>query len=327
MFLMAGVLISFSLFGYAQEAVTRSTFGEEKETFRFTTFLVLLQSVGNAIIAAICLVGQSGPNVSFTAGVPVTEWLKVAISYLGAHEFGLAALKYIIFPLQVVCKSCKAIPVMLGEMVLDGKKHSLAKKLSVVFMCMGVASFTLLGKSKKGGSNDMAFDKNLCIGLALVLGALICDGIYGPYQNKIVTAYKGATKEGVTGYHLMLNMNLWQGIFAFAICMTDGEITHAFDFVVKHPEILPALGYFTGAMALGNIFIFQLQAGYGALTVTLTTTVRKLISVVLSVFMFGHSMAHAQWISVALVFFSKNIAERVAVMMGEKKSAEKEKHH
>ena len=39
---------------------------------------------------------------------------------------------------------------------------------------------------------------------------------------------------------------------------------------------------FSLAMALGNIFIYQLQRDYGALVVTTTTTVRKFLSVLAS---------------------------------------------
>lgn len=39
---------------------------------------------------------------------------------------------------------------------------------------------------------------------------------------------------------------------------------------------------FSFAMALGNIFIYQLQRDYGALVVTTTTTVRKFLSVLAS---------------------------------------------
>jgi len=318
-FLAAGVLVSFTLFGYAQEKVTRTQFGEEGERFVFSTFLVLLQSVGNALVAVIVLYMQDGSKVDFTGSVAIQDWLGVALAYFGAHEMGLMALKYITFPMQVVCKSCKAIPVMAGEMYY-GEKHSFGKKLSVVFMCLGVASFTLFGKAKKGGS-EMAFNKDLALGLGLVFGALVCDGYYGPIQ-KVIKEKAGGK---VTAFHLMLNMNFWQGVFALAMCTYEGEFAHVYHFVSKHPEVLTPLVYFSGAMALGQVFIFQLQAGYGALTVTLTTTLRKLISVVFSVFMFGHSMNSLQWVAVGIVFFSKNIADVVAKAMEGGAKADKDK--
>jgi hypothetical protein len=41
------------------------------------------------------------------------------------------ALSYIPFPMQVVCKSCKTVPVMIGEKVFAKKQHSKAKTIEV----------------------------------------------------------------------------------------------------------------------------------------------------------------------------------------------------
>lgn len=101
LFLCAGVLLSFTAFGYAQEAVTRTEWGEAKDRFTETSFLVLIQCTCNMIVSGALLTFTSGGKPNFTAGVPVQEWLVVALGYLGAHQFGLMALRYIIFPLQV----------------------------------------------------------------------------------------------------------------------------------------------------------------------------------------------------------------------------------
>ena len=78
----------------------------------------------------------------FTAGTPVRDWLVIALGYLGAHEFGLWALAYIPFPFQVVCKSCKAVPVMFGEKLFDAeKKHTRQKELSVSSLCTWLINF------------------------------------------------------------------------------------------------------------------------------------------------------------------------------------------
>jgi hypothetical protein len=62
----------------------------------------------------------------------------------------------------------------------------------------------------------------------------------------------------------------------------DHELMKVQAFVKKHPSILPMFISFSLAMALGNIFIYQLQRDYGALVVTTTTTVRKFLSVLAS---------------------------------------------
>lgn len=297
--LASGVIASFTAFGYAQEAVTKTSF--EGERFVFTSFLVLLQSVGNATVAASVLVSQ---RKSLTAGVPPSEWVIVAAAYFGAHKCGLKALSYISFPMQVVCKSCKAIPVMFGEKLFAKKRHSVSKMCGVFCMCLGVVMFTLLGP-KKRGADASALETGL--GLALVLGALVCDGIYGPYQNKIKDAHD------VSAWHLMFNMNLYQGVLALLVCLAYGELAAALDFCArKGMPIVKVLAVFCVAMAMGNIFIYQLQAAFGALTVTTVTTMRKLVSVLFSVFFFGHSLSNAQWLAVLIVIFYKQEGDLLA---------------
>ena len=43
--------------------------------------------------------------------MPQSRWLLTSLAYLGAHKFGIGALDYITYPVQVVVKCCKPIPV------------------------------------------------------------------------------------------------------------------------------------------------------------------------------------------------------------------------
>merc|ERR1719382_1155892 len=94
LFLVVGVWVTFTVFGWATEALTSTPYGEQQEKFSFTWSLVLLQSVGNALVAAVFLkVTGAG---SLTGNVPATDWLIAGGAYLGAHKFGLLSLHYII---------------------------------------------------------------------------------------------------------------------------------------------------------------------------------------------------------------------------------------
>ncbi|CAD7961070.1 unnamed protein product [Amoebophrya sp. A120] len=303
-FLASGVLGSFTIFGYAQEALTRGEYDGER--LKLPIFLIVVQSFCNCLMAAVLLL-LSGEK-SWTAGAPPKDWGIVSSAYLGAHFFGLTALQYIPFPLQVVCKSCKSVPVMIGEKIFAGKVHSMEKKIQVYLMSAGVVAFTLAGGSKKG--SDFTLSASLAIGLACVLGALVCDGIYGPYQNKIVANYKASP------HQLMFNMNLYELFFAIVLALGTGELQKGIAFIVAHPSVIPNLCYFGTTMALGSLFVYTLQKNFGALTVTLTTTLRKLISVVFSVLWFGHSLAIAQWVATVVVFLASPIAKRIVQFTG-----------
>jgi len=151
------------------------------------------------------------------------------------------------------------------------------------------------------------------IGLVFVTLALLCDGIYGPYQNSIKTK---ANERGapITAYHNMFNMNFWQGVMALFVCVVTGELPKVAAFMSTHPSIIKIIAEYAAAMALGQVFIFQLQASFGALVVTKTTTVRKLISVLLSVWYFGHSLNAMQWGGVAMVFVSEPVGKALGKM-------------
>ena len=71
-------------------------------------------------------------------------------------------------------------------------------------------------------------------------------------------------------------------------------------------------------MGIGNLFIYALQANYGALTVTTTTTLRKLLSVVFSVIIFGHHIMPVQWVAATCVFLAPQISKQICRVTGMK---------
>ena len=73
--------------------------------------------------------------------------------------------------------------------------------------------------------------------------------------------------------------------------------------------------FFGATFAPGSLFIFSMQEHFGSLTVTLTTTLRKLISVVFSVLWFGHSLGAGQWASAVLVFAATPISKQICAAL------------
>ena len=309
--LALGVWVSFLIFGYCQEHLTRHAYGATRERFTHTQALVVAQSIGNVIVSAIAIrlaavPIKSGKISRWTAGVPVKDWLIVAVSYFLAHSFGLASLKYIIFPLQVVIKSCKSIPVMIGEIVFARVKPSVAKTVGVLLLSIGVGVFTFTSES--GSKASFRGNTALAYGACLAMAALLCDAVYGPYQNKIVAKHKPSS------WVLMFNMNLYELVIAVAYDLaTSTELQEAFAFLERHPV---EFGYrvllFCVSMSVGNVFIYKIQREFGALAVTKTTTVRKLVSLAISIVWFGHSLLPSHYVAMALVFAAPLVEKRIS---------------
>jgi UDP-galactose transporter B1 len=54
--------------------------------------------------------------------------------------------------------------------------------------------------------------------------------------------------------------------------------------------------------AVGQIFIFITLAKFGSLILIMVTVTRKMMSMLISVFLFGHELTNGQWLALILVF-------------------------
>jgi hypothetical protein len=91
-------------------------------------------------------------------------------------------------------------------------------------------------------------------------GEQICDGVYGPMQNKIKQEFTG-----LSAHNNMLSMNLIQGIFSLVqVGMADGVpsvsirgFSDVMAFCQRNPAIVPMIGYMVLTMIAGNLFIYE----------------------------------------------------------------------
>jgi UDP-galactose transporter B1 len=72
--------------------------------------------------------------------MPPIQFAVLGLTSMSSTFFSVRALWYIIFPIQVLAKSCKPVPVMLMG-VLMGKKYPLKKYLKVGLIVAGVRLF------------------------------------------------------------------------------------------------------------------------------------------------------------------------------------------
>ncbi|KAH8054413.1 UDP-galactose transmembrane transporter [Aureococcus anophagefferens] len=118
----------------------------------------------------------------------------------------------------------------------------------------------------------------------------------------------------------MLHMNAWQGLLSYATCWSNGdEASRALAFVRAHPDVSLDLGAFLVSKALGTLCVYKLLRESGTIVVATITTLRKVLSVLLSVAIFGHAVGPVQWAALALVFLHKYVGEYAAAALVERK--------
>jgi UDP-galactose transporter B1 len=207
---------------------------------------------------------------------------------------------YVIYPIQVLAKSCKPVPVMLMGALL-GKKYPLRKYLNVVMIVMGVALFMGGGSEKKKASPDVVdttsananddadaddTSSSQIIGIVLLFLSLCFDGGTGAYEDKLMSVHS------VQPFDLMYNIQLGKTILAFIGLLVLNELHIFIQMVQEMGFLLVALGL---SGALGQVFIFVTIAKFGALTCSIIGLSRKVTTLVASIYFYGHHLNSVQF--------------------------------
>lgn len=237
--------------------------------------------------------------------------------------------------LSLTPQSCKLIPVILLNVLLYRRKFKPYKYAVVALVSCGIALFMVMGddskkKASRGGEGNASF------GLMLLGINLLIDGLTNSTQDEIFSLHPR-----FSGQQMMFNMNFISLCLTFPLLATPPAIPnrilqyvahhlslpHSFrltlttesflsaashhnistlqstiEFIIDHPTCLVPLLQFALLGGLGQLFIFETISHFGSLTLVMLTVTRKLVTMLLSVFVFGHHLTTGQWSSVAVVF-------------------------
>lgn len=344
--------------GVLQEAITTTPYlgrpatvaDPDPPTERFTYSLVLntIQSSFAAITGFAYLFfstpkGQKVPPI-FPSHRILFPLLLVSISSSLASPFGYASLAHIDYLTFVLAKSCKLLPVMLLHLTIFRKKYPLYKYGVVLLVTLGVATFTVHhpGTSKKvADSAAKTQSGSWYYGIVLLFINLLLDGLTNTTQDHVFTSPNVYTR--FTGPQMMVAQNVLstvlttfyllvmpylsqigtlQSLLPFPIPpSTETELYSAISFLTRHPEALKHVLGFASCGAVGQVFIFHTLSRFSSLLLVTVTVTRKMLTMLLSVFWFGHSLTRGQWLGILLVF--GGIGAEAVVQRQEKKTKER----
>jgi len=294
-FATAGIFAAFSYFAIAQEDVYKKTYGGAR--FASTFFVLACERAVNVMCALGMMAIFGGSKVK----TPKMEIFKSGASQMFAMAASNEALRYVSYPTQVLGKSCKMVPVMLGGLVLGGRSFSASQYAQVAFVTLGVALFNFGASDKKSGGSDSAY------GLSLIGLSLIMDAITGGLQDRVKKTTKALNPRSPNAkpsmYESMLYTNLSGAIVALALAIWTNQLKSGFDECVKHPALARAVLIYALASAVGQNFIYYTITCFDVLVLTTVTTTRKIFSTVYSVFRDpSNALNPMQWFGCALVF-------------------------
>ncbi|KAI1321159.1 UDP-galactose transporter [Mortierella claussenii] len=291
---VAGIYTCFLTWGFFQEKVSTTPYGEEGEKFNFFIFLNMVQAITASATAFAYLKLQDKP-LEMPSRMLLGKYFQVAFFNAIASPFSYAALRHIDYPTMILTKSCKLVPVMLMNIILYRRKFPLYKYVCVALITIGVSGFMLLApfdEHKKGAVNSSLY------GMLLVIINLTIDGVTNSTQDQIFHTFK------VTGQQMMCIMNLFMSAFMALWLLNpfNSELGNALAFCHSHPAIMKDITLFCLCGALGQCFIFYTLEQFGSLSLVTVTVTRKLFTILLSVLAYGHLLNISQWLMIGIVF-------------------------
>jgi len=282
-----GVYAAFLYYGSLQEDVFRYV-SADGNSFKQAWFLQVLEALANVVIgfAGMQLMGP-------TKNIPLPMFAISGASQVTAKACtSLALANGLSFPVATLAKSGKMAPVMAGSLLLGGASYSVREYVQVA-MIIGGTAVVSMGK-KKGGSQS-----NSALGVAYIIGSLVLDGVTAGFQKRLKAE---TAKAGVKPkpYDFMFWTNLFMCGTAVVVALALGEFTSGLAYCASNPEILPMIVKFSLCSAVGQSFIFYTIANFDPLVLSTVTTTRKIFSVLLSIFMKGHSLSLTGWSGIGL---------------------------
>lgn len=181
---------------------------------------------------------------------------------------------------------------MLLGILIGRKSYTIKKFIIVMLIVVGVIVFSWKEKPSDKERN------NQIIGMSLILASLLMDGLMGGTQDRMRSVKKP------TSLNLMYFLNAWSSLYLSALLIFTLEGLEFIKFCSRHPQVILDLSVVVFVGTFAQYFISDLVKNFGALPLSIALTVRKFITVFLSVLIYGNILLMRQWFAASLIFIA-----------------------
>lgn len=260
------------------------------------------------------------PNV-----VPLSRWLINIVLFFAINMLNNHAFSYeISVPVHIILRSGGSITTMIAGS-LCGKKYSTIQIVAVLLLTVGVIQAAWSDAQSKGSTDASSSEDaaSFSMGLAILFVAQVLSAIMGLYTEATYKKYGPQWKENLFYSHL-LSLPLFLP-FASSLVSQFKKLADSSPLpTLFSPEALPLeslpqplqqwLGkaYLPSQLAylIMNVLtqyacirgVNLLAAASTALTVTIVLNIRKLVSLLLSIWLFGNRLATGTLLGAVIVF-------------------------
>ncbi len=231
----------------------------------------------------------------------------VFLAYTGSTTLSKVSLAYISIPLQVVVKSGKLIPVMLGGRFITGRTYTPSEYAGALLLVAGIALFSTAGGNLSAAAGDMSADAALAIGIGLLLLTLCADALLGNWQERTMH------EAGISPSQMMFLQSIFACLLSGAAALVTGELATGVALVSSNPDHALICAQFVAyalVLLVGTVAVLTLVDEHGAAAAVLVTLVRKCSSMAFSYVLYPKPMGARHVVGALLVFAAPYAAQK-----------------
>lgn len=221
----------------------------------------------------------------------------IGICVAGSHGFGNTALRYSTYPLKVSFKSCKLLPTMALGGCVTGRRHSIFEYISAFIMCAGLISLTLADDishetvEAKGHAENTAYLGPILLGVSATL-----DSVVPNLQEKIFTQTNAKTVDTI------FLSNSFMFLILMTITLVSGELFTAWTYCQENMQVFGVLTLQAASAYCGLRCYLTIVKEHGSIAGVLLANARKVVTIMLSFFLFAKPCKAMHVLGLALIF-------------------------
>jgi len=286
-----GIFFTFLLHGIAHEKLISHFKFAETIFLTFTQFFFYSLLSSRALFRIIC--GKSSMSAPFLHYFSTSITLALSMSLA---NFAAMRLSY---PTEVLFKSSKLIPVLIGNIIFLNKQPTISEVVSVCLIVIGLIGITL-GDFKGNNKFDIP-------GIAAVMTSLSFDAVASNMEDKTMSVYGASQNELIS---------ILYGLGAVLVGTTSiltGQFSSAVHRIKENPESIKYIFLFSSLGSIGIQFVYLTMKVFGSLITVMLTSLRKAFTVILSFLLYKDKKFtywHGCAIAVLVSGMSVNIWEK-----------------
>lgn len=292
--------VTFVTWGVLQERMlTRRYPRFTGEFFTYSYALVFTNRFWTMLMSG-CLMLYFKPRRS--CSTIIYEYSFPSISNMLSSWCQYESLRYVSFPAVTLVKSFKLAPVMAMGKFLGNKQYPQYDYYVALCIGIGIAMFMTSTDDLQVGFGYNIYDQKASAtwtGIMLLGLFLFFDSFTSQWQSRMFQRHRDLSM-----VELMFATSAFSSLLSLITLIHSDELGPAIDFVFRHSEIHLHFFLFSICSTIGQLLIFYTIKNFGAVVFTIIMTTRVVVSIALSVYMYGHKVTEVGFFGLVLVMAS-----------------------